>query len=60
MYHCRQWTTIQIRGFRQYLKSHDIRLRIVMPYWPSANGEVERFNRTLGKAIRCAHAEGKQ
>ena len=29
----------------------------VTPYWPSANGEAERFNRTIGKAIQCYHAE---
>ena len=29
------------------------------PYWPQANSEVERFNRTLEKATRAAHAEGK-
>ena len=27
------------------------------PYWPQANGEVERFMRTLEKAIRTAHLE---
>ena len=31
---------------------------MVTPYWPSANGEVERFNRTLGRAIKCAHVDG--
>ena len=31
----------------------------VTPYWPSANGEAERFNRTIGKAIQCYHAEWK-
>ena len=29
------------------------------PYWPQANGEVERFNRCLGKAIQIAVSEGK-
>lgn len=29
------------------------------PYWPSTNGEVEQFNRTIGRAIHCHHAEGK-
>ena len=28
------------------------------PYWPQANSEVERFNRTIEKAIRAAHLEG--
>ena len=43
------------KEYLDYLDSHDIQPRVVTPYWPSANGEVERFNRTLGKAIRCAH-----
>ena len=33
--------------------------RRTTPLWPRANGEVERQNRTLMKAIRIAHAEGK-
>ncbi|CAB3977432.1 Transposon Ty3-I Gag-Pol poly [Paramuricea clavata] len=33
--------------------------RKVTPYWPLANGEVERFMRTLEKAIRTAHSEKK-
>ena len=45
--------------FKDYLKQHGIKLRVVTPYWPSANGEVERFNRTLGKFIKCTHSAGK-
>jgi len=37
------------------MHQHNIRHRIVTPYWPSVNGEVERFNRTLGKTIKAAH-----
>ena len=33
--------------------------RVVTPYWPSANGEVERFNRVLRKANQTAHVEGR-
>ena len=33
--------------------------RKITPYWPEANGEVERFTRTLEKAIRAAQVEGK-
>ena len=32
---------------------------MVTPYWPITNGKVERFNRTLGKAIKCAHVQEK-
>ena len=46
-------------AFKNLLKQHNIHLRVVIPYWSSANREVERFNRTLGKAIQCFHAEGK-
>ena len=47
------------KEFKLYLKQHNIEHRRVTPYWPIANGEVERFNRTVGKAIQTAHAEGK-
>ena len=49
----------QSREFRNYALQHGIRIRYVTPYWPSANGKVERFNRTIGKAVQCYHAEGK-
>ena len=45
--------------FKSYLTEHGIKHRRVTPYWPQANSEVERFNRTLEKATRAAHAEGK-
>ena len=32
---------------------------MVTPYWPITNGKVERFNRTLGKPIKCAHVQEK-
>ncbi len=31
----------------------------VTPYWPQANGEVERFNKPLEKAIQTAVLEGR-
>ena len=43
----------------KYLKMNNILHRKVSPYWPSANGEVERFNMTLGKTISSLEAEGK-
>ena len=33
--------------------------RYTTPLWPRANGEVERQNRSLLKAIRESHAKGK-
>ncbi|KAK3731996.1 hypothetical protein QZH41_005497 [Actinostola sp. cb2023] len=43
----------------QYLEANGIKHRKVTPYWPQANAQVERFNRTVEKAIRTAHVEGK-
>ena len=45
--------------FDQYLKQRKIIHRETSTYWPSANGEVERFNRTLVKMIKCAMTENK-
>lgn len=45
--------------FEDFLVTHGIKHRKVTPYWPRANAAVERFNRTVEKAIRTAHAEGK-
>jgi len=43
----------------EYLCEYGIKHRRVTPYWPRANGEVERQNRTLLKAIRTARVEKK-
>ncbi|KAK3726366.1 hypothetical protein QZH41_006066, partial [Actinostola sp. cb2023] len=43
----------------QYLEANGIKHRKVTPYWPQANAQVERFNRTVEKAIHTAHVEGK-
>jgi hypothetical protein len=45
--------------FTRYLEENGIKLRHTTPYWPKANGEVERQNKTLLKAIRTANASGK-
>ena len=51
-------TNFKSSAFQSYLQAHGISQRIVTPYWPSANGEVERFNRVLKKFNQIAHAEG--
>ena len=45
--------------FQDYLKECGITHLRSTPYCPRANGEVERQNRSLLKAIRTAHAAGK-
>ena len=45
--------------FGSYLIDHGITNRHVTPSWPQTNSEVERFDRTLEKAIRAATTKGK-
>ena len=45
--------------FETFLTDNGTAHRKVTPYWQQANSEVERFNRTIEKAIRGAHVEGK-
>ena len=42
-----------------YLTEMGIKRRLTTPLWPRANGEVERQNRSLLKAMRAAQAEKK-
>ena len=44
----------EFNGFAEHLGFHH---RKITPLWPQANGEVERFMKTIGKAIRAAHVE---
>ena len=46
----------QSQELAEYLTSWDITHKKITPRWPQANGEVERFMRTLNKVIRIAHA----
>lgn len=41
----------------EYLNEMGIEHRLTTPLWPRANGEVERQNCSLLKAMRVAHAE---
>ena len=45
--------------FNKYMKILGIEHHLVTPYWPQANGEVERFNQPLEKTIQAAVVEGK-
>ena len=45
--------------FVDYLSQAGICRRKTTPYWPQANGEVERQNRSLMQRIRIAQTEGK-
>ena len=45
--------------FSNYCKALGIKHDPVTPYWPQANGEVERFNQPLEKAIQTAVLEGR-
>lgn len=42
--------------FSAYCKARNITLNHTTPYWPQANGEVERQNRSLLKRLRISNA----
>lgn len=46
-------------SFNEFLTTYGIEHTTSPPMWPRANGEVERQNRSLLKAMRIAHSEGK-
>ena len=43
--------------FKEFLEHLGIRHRRITPQWPQANGEVERFMRSLNKVLRIAIVE---
>ena len=47
------------REFKNFLDEYGVYHRVVTPYWPSANGEVERFKRVICKANQTANVEGR-
>ena len=46
--------------FTEYLAEHGVRHCRITPYCTQANGEAERFMKTVTKAIRTANSEGKR
>ena len=46
--------------FTEFLRECGIQHRTLPPLWPQANGEVERQNRSILKALGVANAEGKK
>ena len=47
------------REMEDFLDELGIKHKKTIPLWPRANGEVERQNKSLLKAMRAAQAEGK-
>ena len=52
-------TQFTSNDFEFYLQTHNIKHQLISPYWPQANGEVERFNWTITKTIKCALTKGR-
>ena len=53
-------TQFTSKDFELYLQTHNIKHQLTSLYWPQANSEVERFNRTITKTIKCALTEGRE
>lgn len=45
--------------FRAQMEENGIKHQKITPLWPQANGEAESFKKPLTKAVRSAHAEGR-
>ena len=45
--------------FKAYVQEKGIKHRKSTPLWPQGNAEVENFMKPLTKAVRSAHAEGR-
>lgn len=51
-------TPFNSEEFHRFAKELGFQHRKVTPYWPRANGEVERFVRSLKKAVKTAKCDG--
>lgn len=47
---------INCEEFREFCREYDIKLIHTPPYWPQANGEVERMNQTIGKQLKISRS----
>lgn len=47
------------KEFRNFAEEFNFHHRKIIPLWPQANGGVERFMKTLKKALRCISAGGQ-
>ncbi|XP_064462820.1 uncharacterized protein K02A2.6-like [Ornithodoros turicata] len=47
------------RDFAEYLQQCNIRHDRTTPYWPQANGEVERLNRSFLKALKIGRLQNR-
>lgn len=45
---------INCEEFKKFCHEFNVKLVFSTPYWPQANGEVERMNRTLGKRLQIS------
>ena len=45
--------------FKTFVSNNGVKHQKVTPLWPQANGEAESFMKPVTKAIRSAHAEGR-
>ncbi|XP_062557027.1 uncharacterized protein K02A2.6-like [Armigeres subalbatus] len=46
--------------FDNYCQSRNIKLNHTAPYWPQANGEVERQNSSLLKRLKISHSMNRE
>jgi transposase InsO family protein len=44
--------------FQRFCSYFGVKHRLITPYWPRANGEVERFNKNLSKVMKYASVLG--
>ena len=51
-------TQFKSEELKNFCKENGVQLNLTIPYWPQANGEVERQNRSILKILKIAADEG--